>query len=78
MTHFKSNAFASTILNIFWTFIDAEVEQNMSEACIARANRFAYHTMSLFSGESPRSYLFRDFLLFVPRKCRKLIEFCAN
>jgi hypothetical protein len=51
ITHFKSNAFANTILNIFCTFIDAEVEQNMSEACMARANRFAYHTISPFQVE---------------------------
>ena len=55
ITHFKSNAFASTILNIFCTFIDAEVEQNMREACIARANRFAYHNSSAFPGECPRN-----------------------
>ncbi len=42
MTHFRSNAFASTILNIFWTLIDADVEQNINEACIAFAKRFAY------------------------------------
>ena len=41
ITHLRSNAFASTILNIFCTLIDADVEQKMSEACIAFANRFA-------------------------------------
>ena len=41
MTHFRSNAFASTILKIFWTLIEADVEQNIREACIAFAKRFA-------------------------------------
>lgn len=41
MTHLRSNALASTILKIFCTLIDADVEQKMSDACIAFANRFA-------------------------------------
>jgi hypothetical protein len=41
MTHFKSNALARTILKIFWTLMDAAVEQKISEACIALAKRFA-------------------------------------
>ena len=45
MTHLRSKAFARTILNIFCTFIDAEVEQNINDACIARANRFAWVKM---------------------------------
>ncbi len=44
MTHFRSNAFASTILKIFCTFIDADVEQKINEACIAFAKRFAWFT----------------------------------
>ncbi len=47
ITHFRSNAFASTILNIFCTLIEADVEQKMSEACIAFAKRFAYMIIRL-------------------------------
>lgn len=46
MTHLRSNAFASTILNIFCTLIDADVEQKMTDACIAFAKRFACATTS--------------------------------
>ena len=42
MTHLRSNAFARTILKIFWTLIDAAVEENIRGACIALANRFAW------------------------------------
>ena len=42
MTHFRSKALASTILNIFCTLIEAWVEQKMSDACIALAKRFAF------------------------------------
>lgn len=41
ITHFRSNAFASTILKIFCTLMDADVEQKISDACIALANLFA-------------------------------------
>lgn len=41
MTHLRSNALASTILKIFCTLIDADVEQKMTDACIAFAKRFA-------------------------------------
>jgi len=41
ITHFRSNAFARTILKIFCTFIEADVEQKISDACMARAKRFA-------------------------------------
>ena len=39
ITHFRSNAFARMILKI--TFIEADVEQKISDACMARAKRFA-------------------------------------
>ena len=78
ITHFRSNAFASTILNIFWTFMDAEVEQKMRDACIARANLFAWkQIMSSDMGRARWTYLFGDLLLFITRKCRKLVKFCA-
>jgi len=52
MTHFKSKALARTILNIFCTLIDAEVEQKISEACMALANRFACEKKKKKRGES--------------------------
>jgi hypothetical protein len=39
----RSKAFASTILKIFWTFIECMVEQKMSGACIAFEKRLAYN-----------------------------------
>ena len=42
ITHLRSKALARTILKIFWTLIDADVEQKTSDACIARAKRFAW------------------------------------
>ena len=41
MTHLRSNAFASTILKIFCTLMEAEVEQKTSDACMALAKRLA-------------------------------------
>lgn len=55
ITHFRSNAFASTILNIFCTLIDADVEQKMSEACIAFAKRFAW-MVTVKRGRRQRSH----------------------
>ena len=42
----RSNAFARTILNIFWTLIEAAVEQKIRDACIAFANRLACFVIS--------------------------------
>jgi len=46
MTHLRSNAFASTILKIFCTLMDADVEQKMRDACIALAKRLACFVIS--------------------------------
>jgi hypothetical protein len=46
ITHLRSKALASTILKIFCTFIEADVEQKMRDACMAFAKRFAYGTGS--------------------------------
>jgi len=46
ITHLRSKALASTILKIFCTFIEAEVEQNIREACMARAKRLACFVIS--------------------------------
>lgn len=45
MTHLRSNAFAKTILNIFCTFIEAAVEQNIRDACMALANRLDWNSV---------------------------------
>ena len=88
ITHLRSKALASTILNIFCTFIEADVEQKIKDACIARAKRFACQGRAgiriLESKEGrPRvliapPHLFGDFLLFVAWKCGKLVEFRAD
>jgi len=89
MTHFKSKALARTILNIFCTLIDAEVEQKISEACMALANRFACEKKTKKKQQkkerrvsfrkvhiipSEGPHLLRDLLLLIPRKRGKRIK----
>ena len=81
----RSKALASTILKIFCTFIDADVEQKMRDACMAFAKRFAYGTESRVQrGRSVwvdwlvLSHLLRDFLLLVTREGGELVELRPN
>lgn len=76
MTHFRSKAFARTILKIFCTFMDAEVEQKISEACIAFAKRFAWSMrVSRQRYAHPKiTNLLGNLLLLVSWKRRKSIE----
>ena len=76
MTHFRSKALASTILNIFCTLIEAWVEQKISDACIALAKRFALGSRlsdAFLHRRVAISHLFRDLLLLVLRKRGKCV-----
>ncbi len=64
----RSNAFARTILKIFWTLTEADVEQKMSEACIAFAKRFAWKKAVRLYWES-RFGMLSELTCFVISSC---------
>ena len=67
-------------MKIFWTLIEADVEQKISEACIAFANRFALEQLSAArtARATHYAYLLCDLFLFVPGEGREGVKLRAD